>query len=552
MNEKHIKRFDELNAISLTTATKEMKQERGRQFEELFNDILEFEGIIKRRGYHTKDNKSEQIDGAIEVYNRIFLIEVKWVTSGLAASNLFAFIGKIDNKFHGTLGVFISRTKLKNNFINALNKGRRQSVIAIHGDDIDLIFSNNLSIKDYIEYAFKELSTDNLVHVPVKKFLQIIESEKSRKVLIEKIPNPNNKALSFLKNNLFNAPISSSNLIIKLNELEKEEKNELYAIVISDYSVFWYGNLTGDKTFILDNLNSFLKYYKPDADILKNEAIKYYSELLEKSLKLYSQNIFIDPFSKFYETLSSELKNNFEMFIDDKWKKSFGDYDIENRITDVLKPIWKFLSLELKNSIFKGYLDIYMSSRTNKHSQKKFAIELISNKAIPDFLIKEWLLEKLASGSNAYTNLNDERIDFIAHSYKDILKLIEPNSSNWSNYIKEELRKITMEKELNAGNNKIIISKAQTIQFVQIEGLKELNLLNSGIILTVSHYTDNGGINSQQHSLTNLFKNPTYVIDNTKIKCDFKIMNEGYIKTELIFENLAENQIKLTYRIINN
>jgi hypothetical protein len=552
MNNKHVTRFNELNDINPKTATREMKQERGRQFEELLNDIFESEEIIKKRGYHTKDNKSEQIDGAIEVFNRIFLIEVKWVTSGLAASNLFAFIGKTDNKFHGTLGVFISRTKLKNNFINALNKGRRQSVIAIHGEDIDLIFSEKVVLKDYIEYAFKELSIDNLVHVPIKKFLQIIESEKSRKLLIEEVDNTNNKAISFLKNDLFNTHISMNNLVVKLAGLKKEEKDTLYNTIIKDYDVFWYSNLTGDKTFILDNMNNFLKYYKPNDDVLKKEAVIYYSDLLRKSLKLYTQPIFVNTFSEFYVSTSKEVKNKFENFILDKWKTSFGDYDAENRITDLLKPIWKDLSLNLKNELNKGYLDIYMSTRTNKHSQKKYASELISMELIPDSIIKEWLLEKIASSTNAYMNLTDEKITFIAASYKDILKLVEPNSDNWINYIQQELNKITIEQPIYSTNNKIIVNSEQTIQFVRIEGLNKLNLLISNIILKVSHFKNDGSTNSQQYSLTNLFDNPAYEKDNTNIKCDFKVSNKGYDKTELLFENLESNQINLTYRLINN
>lgn len=552
MNASHVTRFNELNDINPKIATKEMKQERGRQFEELFNDIFESEKIIKRRGYHTKDNKSEQIDGAIEVFNRMFLIEVKWVTSGLAASNLFAFIGKIDNKFHGTLGVFISRTKLKNNFINALNKGRRQSVIAIHGEDIDLIFNKKVILKDYIEYAFKELSTDNLVHVPVKKFINIIESQKTRKVLIEKTENDNEKVINFLKNNLLNAPISLNDLVIKLTDLEIPEKDKLYNTIITNYSVFWYSNLTGDKTFILENMNSFINHYKPDDNVLKKESILYYSVLLEKSLKLYAQPIFVNSFSKFYNGINQEIKTKFENFILDKWMKSFGDYDIENRITDIIRPIWKDLSDSLKNILYKAYLDIYISTRTNKHSQKKYAFELISEKNIQIPIIKEWLLEKIASSANAFLNLNDEKITFIASSYTDILKLIEPNSDNWINYIKQELTKITMGQIINSTNNKLIVNSEQTIQFVRIVGLNQLNLLNTNIILKVSHFKNDGSMNSQQYSLTNLFDNPAFEKDNANIKCDFKTSNKGYIRTELLFENLDNNQINLTYRLINN
>jgi hypothetical protein len=83
-------------------------------------------------------------------------------------------------------------------------------------------------------------------------------------------------------------------------------------------------------------------------------------------------------------------------------------------------------------------------------------------------------------------------------------------------------------------------------------GLNQLDLLNTNIILKVSHLKNNNSVNSQQYSLINLFDNPAFEKDNTNIKCDFKISNKGYDKTELLFENIDSNQIKLTYRLINN
>ena len=150
MKQTHVEAYETLKQLDSKTATVELKQERGRQFEVLINDIFEHEEILFKRSYYTSDNKSEQIDGAIEIYNRIFLFEVKWVESNLAASDLYAFIGKTENKFHGTLGVFISKKELSKNFLDSLNKGRRQSIIIIHGKDIELIFSNNVSLKDYL------------------------------------------------------------------------------------------------------------------------------------------------------------------------------------------------------------------------------------------------------------------------------------------------------------------------------------------------------------------------------------------------------------------
>src|SRR5690606_12657194 len=99
MDQKFIDRFDNLCKIDGST-DKLLLQQRGYDFEAVINDIFADEKSLLRRSYHTKDNKREQIDGAIEVWNRVLLIEVKWVKSNLAASELYSFIGKVENKFH--------------------------------------------------------------------------------------------------------------------------------------------------------------------------------------------------------------------------------------------------------------------------------------------------------------------------------------------------------------------------------------------------------------------------------------------------------------------
>lgn len=146
MDQKFIDRYNDMVKLDdLINISSKMKQQRGRDFEDLLNDVFASETILLSKGYHSSDHKSEQIDGAVEHNNRIFLVEMKWVESNLAASALYAFIGKIENKFSGTLGIFISKKVLSDNFINALNKGRRQSVIVIHGEDIDLFFTTHSS-----------------------------------------------------------------------------------------------------------------------------------------------------------------------------------------------------------------------------------------------------------------------------------------------------------------------------------------------------------------------------------------------------------------------
>lgn len=50
---------------------------RGLLFERLFYEIFESHKILLEKSFKNDDG-SQQIDGAVEINNRIFLVEIKW------------------------------------------------------------------------------------------------------------------------------------------------------------------------------------------------------------------------------------------------------------------------------------------------------------------------------------------------------------------------------------------------------------------------------------------------------------------------------------------
>lgn len=147
---------------------------RGFRFERLFYEIFDHYEILIEKSYKNEDG-SQQIDGAVEINNRIFIIEVKWEkTETLAASKLYSFLGKINSKIEGTLGLFISYNELGNNFINSTRAGIKQNCIIINGkENIIPIITGEVSIKDYIWYIYQQASTRNRISIPVSEFKSI-------------------------------------------------------------------------------------------------------------------------------------------------------------------------------------------------------------------------------------------------------------------------------------------------------------------------------------------------------------------------------------------
>ncbi|MGH1516564.1 hypothetical protein [Chryseobacterium sp. JK1] len=426
--------IEKFNTLKKVPKDKQLLQQRGRDFEELINNVFQDEGVLLKKGFHSSDRKSEQIDGAIEIDNRIFLIETKWVKSKLAASDLFSFIGKIENKFFGTLGIFISKEKLSENFINALNKGRRQVVIVIHGEDVELLFDskNNISIKEYISYTLKVCSYDNILHFPVKKFLNIDKPNTS----IKEIHSLNEESIKFIRNNLSNEPISEDDLLLKINENDPNLNNKIFEKIILMYSDIFnarFKNLNFDLT-IIENFDKFLKLFHASKETLKTTAKEYYKELIFKSLAIYHRDFFSNTFSKFYIQLSKEDKDNIENKLINKFKLAFknSDWNSENYITDIIKPIWKNIAI---NEDFKDfYLSIYLRETKDKFSQKKFANELVQNDEISAEFAEKWLTGKIGNIFEEYNKTVDQNdIKFVARTYLPLNKIL--NKDNWIEYI---------------------------------------------------------------------------------------------------------------------
>jgi hypothetical protein len=68
---------------------------RGFAFEALLNEIYDDCEVLISKSYKTADG-TQQIDGAVQINSKIFLIEAKWEKKEtLAASKLYSFLGKI-------------------------------------------------------------------------------------------------------------------------------------------------------------------------------------------------------------------------------------------------------------------------------------------------------------------------------------------------------------------------------------------------------------------------------------------------------------------------
>lgn len=397
---------------------KSLPRRRGTQFERLFYEIFERDGILLEKSYFNEDG-SQQIDGAIEINNRIFVIEVKWEKSKtLAASKLYAFLGKVNSKIEGTLGVFISYNELSNNFIHSTRAGIKQNCIIIHGkENIIPIIEDDISIRDYIWYIYQQAATRNRISIPVSEFKSIPHKKASKKDDIS-------------WNEIYSSLISeedSGYFEVKLDtnydQVDKlpEKTITLYPIlnknrkIVSKLHYLIDTIIDKDKKALFNSIVSKLK---------TSHWIKYADEyILEKSKQL--------------SKLDANQADRIASRALDYLREHDGQWEEENKASLILDFLLEHLSGEAKSKVICVYSSIYCdNSRKNHYPQKRFAEKLFSNidskerwKVIQNEVIN--LIEQYKEEEKIFSDDSDEQnkeyvLRRIKQKFKKIIREAKP------------------------------------------------------------------------------------------------------------------------------
>ena len=122
-------------------------QKRGYAFEHILASLFELEQLNPRSNYRPD---GEEIDGSFVFGGRIYLFEAKWWKRPLAASQLYAFKGKVDGKLSGTIGVFISHSGFAEDAVAALVAGKGINMVLFNDADLEAILKQQFSFTDAI------------------------------------------------------------------------------------------------------------------------------------------------------------------------------------------------------------------------------------------------------------------------------------------------------------------------------------------------------------------------------------------------------------------
>ena len=333
---------------------------RGLNFERLFYEIFNSHEILIEKSYKNKDG-SQQIDGAVEINSRIFLIEVKWErTETLAASKLYSFLGKINSKIEGTLGVFISYNELGDNFLDSARAGIKQNCIVIHGkENIIPIIKGEISITDYIWYIYQQASTRNRISIPVSEFKSIPDRKRA---------TPDSEKWKEVYEALISEE-TTGDFELKLDENYDFIEN-LPEKTITLYPVLKENrNITRKIKYLVETIidKDSVRLFKSLVLKLKTPHwIKYADEYILEKIK---------NLSELSENQADEILDNALPYL----RENNGQWEEENKASLVIDFIYKHLSDESKTKVICAYSTIYCDTSRKKHyPQKMFANKIFS------------------------------------------------------------------------------------------------------------------------------------------------------------------------------
>lgn len=368
---KYRKIFDEI--------TKSLPQKKGHEFEKLINKIFYDNKVLISSRFRTADTEQE-IDGAIMIFSKIFLVEAKWEKSEtLAASKLFSFLGKINSKIDGTLGIFISYNELNPNFINSARNGIRQNCIIIHGkSNIEDIIEEKVNLKEYIEYCYIQASTKNRVDINTSEFLASPDDYFQKK---SHTPSMVQDKWLELYDGLTGSMTSSNftaNLLVWFPDVVNISNR-----IINIYETIPFDSLTREKFKIL--IEKII--------IELNEDFTF--NLVQILSSIYWEKIAYEGFIKHLlgNKIKIEKKDRIRI-VDNVSEFLNGNWESENRVSMILDVFYDQMEIDEKLKIANLYLDIYCDNRRlEKFEQKKF-----SNKVFKDLITNEPKFKGLIKG----------------------------------------------------------------------------------------------------------------------------------------------------------
>jgi Restriction endonuclease len=155
--------FDAVAELDATASAMD-KAARGRQLEKIFYAMVDEAGLRPRSSYRPT---GEEVDGSFLISGHTMLLEVKWRQDPQPASALYQFMGKVNGKLVGTIGLFVSMSGFSTDAVDALLAGKQLNLVLMDGDDVRAVRRGDIGITDAIQRKLRAAAETGTPFVPL-------------------------------------------------------------------------------------------------------------------------------------------------------------------------------------------------------------------------------------------------------------------------------------------------------------------------------------------------------------------------------------------------
>ncbi|NHM32439.1 restriction endonuclease [Neobacillus terrae] len=147
-------------------------QKRGKLLEDVLNRLFKNYGVLIRESFILKGSDGEgiieQIDGVIEVENKIFLVEMKWWDKPIGVGEVSHHLVRIFNRGHAC-GIFISMSPFTEPAITVCKESLSQALIILMSlEELYIVLNQDGDLNDYLKRKIQAaVINKEPLHVPV-------------------------------------------------------------------------------------------------------------------------------------------------------------------------------------------------------------------------------------------------------------------------------------------------------------------------------------------------------------------------------------------------
>ncbi|MBN8568804.1 MAG: restriction endonuclease [Ignavibacteria bacterium] len=147
-------------------------QLRGKKLESVLNSLFRAYNILIKEDFKRNGSNDEgileQIDGIIEINNKIFFVEMKWTKDKISSDSIFAHLGRVYHR-SAAQGIYISASGYSASGLEASRDAIIKGTLLVLFDleEFVKILENEIDLKEYID---KKIETAVIHKLPYQKF----------------------------------------------------------------------------------------------------------------------------------------------------------------------------------------------------------------------------------------------------------------------------------------------------------------------------------------------------------------------------------------------